>query len=1165
MYLSQSSWGDILRRGHRCAAATAVLALILWSGASLRAQLYTGAISGTISDESLGRIPGATVTLTVVRTGQTRETGSDETGAFAFAGLEPGRYSLRIAMPSFRTHEMSNIVLQAGERLPLGTITLGIAQLTDTVEVTAATAVVKTESSERTSHITDEQVDNLLMLGRNVTALVALVPGISETAQTDTLSRSGGTFRALGSRGNTNNISVDGVQSTDIDNGGSLKLQTSADAVAEMTVLMSNYQAEYGSGSGAVVNIIQKSGTSDFHGLISHFRKHEQFDSNNFFNNRVGQPKPRTRTNTWTYNIGGPVVLGKWNRERDRLFFFWNHEFWPQKSGEVRTFTTPTLLERNGDFSQTLDTNGRMIVIRDPLTGQPFPGNRIPQNRIDPDGQALLKLFPEPNFSDRTVSRGAYNYVVPVESSFPNRLYTLKLDYNVSDNDQIYGTHTVFDERVEGWGGTSGAFSSTWPQAKINFRAKTSGTTARWTRIVSPTIVNELGFAWQRNYETSKPATAKDQNALLRETTGFDPGMLSTKGNPDGFLPRVSFGGVPTAAGIGNGLYEWLPFDTPSNVYTVTQSLTVNRGRHLFKAGTRLERFFRDINGPSSRFGNFEFGVSSLNPLDTNHAYANAALGVFQTYTESSNSPYHVARGGRYEFFVQDTWKVRPRLTLDYGMRFYYLIPSFMKDDAWAAFQPSAYDPTKAVQLLRPGFDSAGRRVAVHPVTGQIFPQAAIGAIAPGTGMLFNGMVSPKLDPSVQRGVYKNRGLHYAPRVGFAWDLFGTGKTAIRGGGGFFYNPMVIANYRGLTNQPPLIEVPSLFYGRLSDLQSGTAFTFPSNVRGTDFTGQVPTAVNFSLGVQHNIGFDTIVDVAYVGSLARHLSWVRNLNAIPFGANFSPANQDPTTGRPLPSSLLRPIPGYGDIDFQEFAGSSNYHSLQVGAIRQFSGGVSYGMAYTLSRSREYVSGDLSRISTLVPIREWDYGPMNMDQTHVLKVNWLWNLPAVSSWSQHALTRGALTGWTISGIGTFSSGVPQGVTFTTTTNVDFTGSPTDGARLDLRGDPALPKSDRTFSRNFRTEMFALPAIGNYGNAGKFPLRGPGINNWDIAIFKDFSIHQEMKLQIRCEVYNALNTTQFAAFDTNARFTPSGEQVNPRFGEYISARPPRRMQFAARFSF
>lgn len=495
MYFSQSHCGYIVPRRRRYAAATAVLALILWSGTSVRAQLYTGAISGTISDESLGRIPGATVTLTVVRTGQTRETVSDDAGTFAFAGLEPGRYSLRIAMPSFATREMTNIVLQAGERLPLGTITLGIAQLTDTVEVTAARAVVKTDSSERTSHITDEQVDNLLMLGRNVTALVALLPGISEANQESTLTRGGGGFRALGSRGNTNNISVDGVQSTDIDNGGSLKLQTSADAVAEMTVLMSNYQAEYGSGSGAVVNIIQKSGTSDFHGLISHFRKHEQFDANNFFNKRVGQPKPRTRTNTWTYNIGGPVVLGRWNRELQKLFFFWNHEFWPQKGGEVRTFTTPTLLERNGDFSQTLDTNGRMIVIVDPLTGQPFPGNRIPQNQIDPNGQALLKMFPEPNFSDRTISRGAYNYVVPVESSFPNRLYTLKLDYNVSNEDQIYGTHTVFDERVEGWGGTSGAFSSPWPQAKINFRAKTSGTTARWTRIVSPTIVNELGFA----------------------------------------------------------------------------------------------------------------------------------------------------------------------------------------------------------------------------------------------------------------------------------------------------------------------------------------------------------------------------------------------------------------------------------------------------------------------------------------------------------------------------------------------------------------------------------------------------------------------------------------------------------------------------------------------
>jgi len=687
------------------------------------------------------------VDLTSARTDATLQQSTDSEGRFTFTGLEPGEYNLVVSASNFVSQERTRISLRSGERLPLGNITLSVGSTTEKITVAAEAAVIKTESAERAGNISSAQVDNLLMIGRNTVTLVTLLPGIvGDTNQGDTISRNGGGFSAQGSRSNTNNVSVDGIISTDIDNGGSLKLQTSTDAVAEVTVLISNYQAEYGSGSGAVVNIATKSGTREFHGVGSYFKKHEQFDANNFFSNRVGRPKPRTRTNTWTYSVGGPILLWKLNKDRNKLFFFWNQEFWPTAGGDVRTFTMPTSLERAGDFSQSLDTNGALRLVKDPFNGgAPFPDNKIPASRLDPNGTALLKAFPAPNFFDVVTSKRQYNYAVTTSNRQPSRLNTLKIDYNASSKDQFYATWTQFHERSEGLGGTAAAFVPAWPQATVIFKADTTGVAGRWTHTVSPSTVSEAKFAWQGNPEVAFPATDADLAALLRKTYVFNAGMLSTKGNPLGILPRTSFGGVPNAGNLGNTntLYEWLPMDNPSNVYTITENLSLIRNRHLIKAGAYIQRFWRDIDGISQRYAAYNFDPSPLNPLDTNYGYANAALGVYNQYQETNDRPRHLARGGRYDFFLQDTWKVTKRLTLDYGLRIYYLIPSYMANNAWATFSPVAYDKSKTVQLFKPGLDSQGNRVAVNPINGAQLSQAVIGAIVPGFGTVFNGMVSP--------------------------------------------------------------------------------------------------------------------------------------------------------------------------------------------------------------------------------------------------------------------------------------------------------------------------------------------------------------------------------------------------------------------------------------
>jgi hypothetical protein len=338
-------------------------------------------------------------------------------------------------------------------------------------------------------------------------------------------------------------------------------------------------------------------------------------------------------------------------------------------------------------------------------------------------------------------------------------------------------------------------------------------------------------------------------------------------------------------------------------------------------------------------------------------------------------------------------------------------------------------------------------------------------------------------------------------------------------------------------------------------------------VNAIDPVGKVPSVMNMSFAIQRNIGFSTVLDVAYVGSLARNLQWRRNLNTIPFGTNFRPENADPASPAvPLPPNFLRPYPGYGNITHVEFASSSNYHSMQVSANRRFARGVEFGLAWTWSKAMDYNSGDGEAVSNLVDRRVWNYGPSAFDRTHVVRVNWLYDAPNVRvPW---AIARTILHNWQLSGIYSFTTGEPMAIGLSTTVPLDITGSPTDGARVVLVSDPNLPESERTFSRNLRTEAVALPAVGTIGTSPRFPIRGPGNTNWDMTIFKNFPIREAMRLQFRWELYNAFNHTQFTAIDTAARFDPraaGNPQVNARFGEFTAARNPRIMQFALRFYF
>jgi hypothetical protein len=820
----------------------------------------------------------------------------------------------------------------------------------------------------------------------------------------------------------------------------------------------------------------------------------------------------------------------------------------------------PTPLEKDGNFSQSLDVNDRLIAIKDPYNNNAlFPGNIIPASRIDRNGQALLKVFHDPNFLNREISRGQYNYTFVSENKLPKSTSTLKLDYNLNAHNFLSGGFSAWNEDQTAYSGA--AQTANWPQMKRTWWSHSKSLTTRYTRIISPAVINEFSFG----FLTQPAENSYEEEELrrnLRSTVGFGIDQFSPSANPLKVIPNATFGGVPNA---GQLTFEGrFPLYNRYRLFNWSNNVTVTRGGHSLKAGIYVETFFRHQKKAVPFNGSFDFGRNVNNPLDTNYAYANAALGVFNSYTETSAPAWMRQRTGGYEWFLQDNWKATRRLTLELGMRMHYTLPITEEDNFLAGFVPERYDPARAPQLIRPGLNARGQRIGVHPVTGQEYTVAQIGAIAPGVGNPYNGMVQGG-EGGYPRALVKTRGIQWGPRFGFAYDLSGNGKTAIRGGFGMFYNRYFTEGFAGpITGQPPLLESPVVSFGELSTLLSSTGLVFPSNVVGADVEGYLPTVMNFSLSVQRDIGFGTVLDVGYGGSVGRHLLWRRNVNPVPLGANFDSKNADLTLrSGPLPAAFLRPYVGFNDALIMEGASSSNYHSLQVQAKRRFAAGLQFGVAWTWSKALDFNDADSEAVSALVPVRVWNYGLANFDRTHVVTVNYIWDVPRVPT--DRRLLKHALNGWQLSGITSFISGEPLGIGFSTVTAMDITGSPSQGARVMVTGDPVLPKGERTFSRNFRTEAFQLPAAGTIGNAAKTLIRGPGRNNWDVAVFKNFPLHERLRSQFRWELYNIFNHTQFSALDTGARFDAGGRQVNSRFGQFTAAADPRIMQFALRFSF
>ncbi len=1170
----------IVAQGSRArTAALLCVALLLFTltGRAL-AQTTTGQISGSVLDSSSQVIVGATVTLRNEATGDTRVIVTNATGDFLFPTLVPGTYTVKVELSGFKPTGRTGVVLTANERRALGNIQLDVAAVAESVSVRAENVHVQTSSSENSELLSTRQIEQLQSKGRDIVALLRVMPGVTATTDNAALGDTFGTAtpNISGTRNRMNTFTLDGQTGSDADLVDRFNGATSMDAISEVKVLLNNYQAEYGRNAGAFVNIVSKSGTREFHGSGYWFKRHEQFNANDFFNNLRAQPKPLYRYNTFGGTIGGPVYIPKaFNTNKDKLFFFYSREDWRiNEPRNPRTVTVPTELERQGNFSQSR-INNQPVLIRDPSSNFPctatntagcFPNQTIPANRLNQNGLGILKLFPLPNFLDTSVSGGNYNYVFQEITEHPKRQNMLKLDYTPTNRDRItFRGRTWWADR-RGYEGIA-AFNSNWDQLRHHYLFTEDSVMMSYTRVFSPTIVNEFNTSYRVLGEIGAATSPTNFDRVTRDQVGLAGlGQLFPAGNPLRMIPQANFGGIPNAA---NMTYDdRLPIDAGDERYIVLDNLSVTRGSHGFKFGFYYERNYAS-EGPRTLFGgSFAFDADANNPLNTGNAYANAALGVFRTYTEGSNRTTARNVIDLLEWFAQDSWRMNRRLTLDYGMRFSYATPYRFTDRDAAAFVMSEYDSAKAPLLYQSVLNAAGQRASRNPLTGELGPAVLIGAYVPGTGDPINGMVTAT-DPRYQDGFTKTQPVQFGPRLGFAWDVFGDTRTALRGGFGVTKNMIPSSGLisGAANNNPPNQFRPQIFYGTLDTFLNSTGVLFPNNVTSFESDQRVPTVYSWTLGAQRDLGAGLLLDLAYVGNVARHLSQERNLNLVPYGARFLPENADPANpSTPLPDNFFRPYPGLGNLNYREYSGISNYNGLQASVNRRFIQGLQFGVSYTWSKSMDYTSGDNGLIPTYQDTRQWLYGLAAFDQTHVAVVNYMWDLPKASSLLPNRIVKLLLDNWQFTGIGTIASGTPTGVGLATSDNFDFSGGG-DGTRVNVTR-PVQYVQDRNTLQWVAPDFVARPAKGEVGTAGKTVFRNPGIHNWDMALFKIVPLGSGAKgpqLQFRWEAYNVFNHTQYATVDTTARFNPAGQQINASFGRITSTRPPRQMQASIRVQF
>ena len=1158
------------------------IGLLAASCACLYGQTVSSQLIGTIQDPANAVIAGADVQITDQDSAATRTMKSRADGTFIFPDIQAGKYTLTIKASGFKTRVQRNIEVQTSDNRNVGNIAMELGNVSDQITVTAEAAAIQLSSSEKSREVDNTEIENMPERGRDIFGYIGTLPGIVDGSSTSRNYSNSYSAGGLTMNGNLSmmNVTVDGLSGMDVGCGNCLlEGNANMDAISEVKVLTSNYEAEYGRNSGGTITLVTKSGTQQFHGTGWWTHRHEDLNANQYFNNLSDVQKPKYRYNVAGWSFGGPVYIPKhWNTDKKRLFLFGSEEFTNQFAGaSLEQQYMPTALERTGDFSQSFASNGSLNIVKNPTTGVAYQGNIIPPSTFDPTGigEKMLNFFPLPNYfpGPGNPNFDKYNFEIINVAKHPIRNYVGRADVNITSKITGYFRGVVTtDNTYDSFAGFPFIYS---PQVFAEPAFNYSGAI---TYAIKPNLVNEFnvgksGSDWNYAYvDPSNLARSVFNNPpKLFPVTYGDPKNVQSLADPShmyDFIPNVSFGSIPasstsitTARETPNPVHSWAFVDNMSWV----------KGKHTVKFGLYSEYDYKYQPNGQGYLGSYNFGNDSNNTtFGAQNGYANALLGYFSNYTEQSQRMTNIVDYWNVEWFVQDSWRVNRRLTLDLGVRFYFQTPQVDENGTWAIFNASTYSAATLPRLYVP-FISGGKRVAEDPGTGALAPAAAIGAYVPGSGNDADGMValgkgqdSYKQTPPVVA----------APRIGFAYDLFGDGKTALRGGFGIFYNRVNGNSVYGMTGNPPNSFTASVYDGTISSLQQlgpGGGYIAPASV-GWYSIGQWDSERNASLGIQRNVGWNTVIDASWVADWGVNQPWTYNINSIPLGADFASQNQDPTKpGSVLPTIFERTVyPGWGKLTHQAGGGSTNYTSLQTTARKRLEHGVEISANFTWARSM-----GLTSFQPLVANNaEYNYGPTSQDRRRVLNFNYTYELPQPGK-LMHSPILGIVTDhWVFSGITTATTGSPFTPSFSTNPSVDITGSSSLGARIQVIGPGQANGPGGNYAANnigqgtyFNTAAFGEPAVGTIGNAGVNILHGPGFVNFDASIARRIPVgHTEKRVFVlRFESYNIFNHSEFSGLGTGATFNAANAQITNTFGTATSTRPARICSGVIRFEF
>jgi hypothetical protein len=1171
-------------------------------GPKLGAQVITSSVIGTVVDPSGAAIPNAQVTLTNLGTKEARTTVSSTTGIFRFSTILPGTYSINVSANGFKTYTAADIELEASSTRDLGNVVLSVGEMTQSVTVKAAVTPIQTSSGEVSSTVTGSSVAALPLKGRDMMSYIDLVPGVVDTDlnRVVTTHSSLGGLNINGSYAGDSadvNFTVDGITDEDTGSNGSVHEEPNIGAIEEVRVLSDNYSAEYGRSGGGTVEVITKSGTSQYHGTGWWDHRHEEFNANDYFNKRAGLPRPLYRYNIDGWALGGPVPIPKYNSKHDKLFFFASQEYTGQlainsphyvnlPNDDLRGTSAADVACDCINLDSTVGSNGKPISVIDPTTGQAFPNNQIPMNRVSPVGLAMLKYMPEPLFAESACPVGANecNYDSDVSNKDPRRNDDIRIDWNPTSKLTSYFTYIHdYEEISPDW-----YQYTNWNSIPVDHPEPGHGYLGSFTYIFSPTLINqvEVGYQWDTWSWYLDSAELAEMNPSNLDNPPLLLPKPTTPTGVNGYLdlmPAFSFGSdLPNMASY-NGTSGTLNYFNQNPTWTVEDNLTKIRGTHQFKTGIYIEHNVKLQPSGNGYAGSYNFAVDATNPLNSGDGYANALLGYYDNFTQQSARATFNVVYWNVEPYIQDDWRATNRLTLDYGVRIYVQTPQADANGTFSYFDPAQYNPLNAPRIFIPACVGAERPCtnadlrSIDPANPAVFdPAAYIGAFVPNSGNPANGMV---LAGPLQ-ATYKNSFPFAAgPRFAFAYNLFGKGSTAIRGGIGVFYSRLDGNQVYNMSGQVPYSFTYSASNGEISNLATTTGVITPASVN--TFSGLIPWLRNYngSLGIQHSLGFNTALSVAYVFNLGRDLNVERNLNPIPLGADFNPSNISPITGKALTqdgSSVERTVyPGFQNIELEDFIGYSNYNALEVTLSHRLSNGLLFGMAYTYSKALGVTAFD-----PLVPNNNVrNYGPLGSDRRQNLQINYSYDLPGLSRNLQNSafgkVAGAVVDDWTFSGLTSFQSGAPLQIGLSVP-GVDITGSGSEGARPNVVCNPArnVPAGFM-----FNPSCFAMPggyqSVGSasIGNEGTNPVYSGGLNNWDMTLSKfiPIGLGESRGFQLQVQAYNVFNHPQFdpgtGGNSTTAQFNASGSLTDgSAFGKPASDAPgPRVIAFALNFNF